>query len=485
MLKQTLSQKQQQGFTAMQIQQIKLLELPALELEERIQKELEVNPALEEGLPDDEVKDDSERLDEETMPDGDADILLGDYRNEDDIPDYKLREWQDRNSRREEIPFSAGAPSINDRLVEQLKYLPLTERQQQLAPYIIGNIDEDGYLHRGTEDLLDDLAFRAGIDADAAEVEEVIGLVQSLDPPGICARDLRECLMLQLQRLPDTSARTTAMYILSRQYDDFVNKRFDRIREEAALSDAEMKEVFDLIMQLNPKPANGWGDDAEAAMIRVHPDFIVERLGEDLLVSLTAGGDVQPLRVNPAYREMLEDYRSSAKNRSRERRETLLFVRQKVEQARWFIDGIRQRREAMQRTMEAIVRMQEDYFRSGELSDLRPMGMKDVADMTGYDVSTISRVSSSKYVQTDFGVFPLKYFFSDATTNDQGEEVSTRMVKQLLAEIIETEDKAAPLTDTDLTEALAEKGYQLARRTVAKYREQLGYPVARMRREVV
>ncbi|WP_444964528.1 RNA polymerase factor sigma-54, partial [Porphyromonas loveana] len=180
MLKQTLSQKQQQGFTAMQIQQIKLLELPALELEERIQKELEVNPALEEGLPDDEVKDDSERLDEETMPDGDADILLGDYRNEDDIPDYKLREWQDRNSRREEIPFSAGAPSINDRLVEQLKYLPLTERQQQLAPYIIGNIDEDGYLHSGTEELLDDLAFRAGIDADAAEVEEVIGLVQSL-----------------------------------------------------------------------------------------------------------------------------------------------------------------------------------------------------------------------------------------------------------------------------------------------------------------
>ncbi|WP_373820479.1 RNA polymerase factor sigma-54, partial [Porphyromonas loveana] len=290
---------------------------------------------------------------------------------------------------------------------------------------------------------------------------------------------------LQLQRLPDTSARTTAMYILSRQYDDFLNKRFDRIRDETALSDAEMKEVFDLIMQLNPKPANGWGDDAEAAMIRVHPDFIVERLGEDLLVSLTAGGDVQPLRVNPAYREMLEDYRSSAKNRSRERRETLLFVRQKVEQARWFIDGIRQRREAMQRTMEAIVRMQEDYFRSGELSDLRPMGMKDVADMTGYDVSTISRVSSSKYVQTDFGVFPLKYFFSDATINDQGEEVSTRMVKQLLAEIIETEDKAAPLTDTDLTEALAEKGYQLARRTVAKYREQLGYPVARMRREVV
>ncbi|WP_444964570.1 RNA polymerase factor sigma-54, partial [Porphyromonas loveana] len=284
MLKQTLSQKQQQGFTAMQIQQIKLLELPALELEERIQKELEVNPALEEGLPDDEGRDDSERLDDETMPDGDADILLGDYRNEDDIPDYKLREWQDRNSRREEIPFSAGAPSINDRLVEQLKYLPLTERQQQLAPYIIGNIDEDGYLHRGTEELLDDLAFRAGIDADAAEVEEVIGLVQSLDPPGICARDLRECLMLQLQRLPDTSARTTAMYILSRQYDDFLNKRFDRIREEAALSDAEMKEVFDLIMQLNPKPANGWGDDAEAAMIRVHPDFIVERLGEDLLV---------------------------------------------------------------------------------------------------------------------------------------------------------------------------------------------------------
>ncbi|KGL56174.1 RNA polymerase sigma54 factor [Porphyromonas gulae] len=485
MLKQTLAQRQQQNLSAQQIQQIKLLELPAIELEERIQKELEANPALEEGAYDDEVSGSVDGTEDNLMGDDTSDLSLGDYRTEEDIPEYKLREIQDRNSRREEIPFSSAAPSINDRLVEQLKFLPLTDRQQQLAPYIIGNIEEDGYLHRDLEEILDDLAFRAGIEADQKEVEEVIGLVQSLDPPGICARDLKECLLLQLERLPDTTTRQTALHILTNHYDDFVSKRFEQLQEEASLSDSEMKEAFGLIMQLNPKPANGWGDDAEAAMNRVYPDFIVERMGDDLVVSLTRGGDIQPLRVSKVYQEMMQDYQGSAKNRSRERKQTLLFVKQKVDQAQWFIEAIRQRRETLQRTMEAIVRLQDAYFRSGELADLKPMILKDVADPTGYDVSTISRVSNSKYVQTDFGIFSLKHFFSDGTVNDKGEEVSTREVKRVLAEAIDSEDKRSPLNDTELAEVLAESGYRLARRTVAKYREQLGYPTARMRKEVV
>ncbi|ERJ68450.1 RNA polymerase factor sigma-54 [Porphyromonas gingivalis] len=485
MLKQTLAQRQQQNLSVQQIQQIKLLELPAIELEERIQKELEANPALEEGAYDEEVAGSADGTEDNLMGDDASDLSLGDYRTEEDIPEYKLREIQDRNSRREEIPFSAAVPSLNDRLVEQLKFLPLTDRQQQLAPYIIGNIEEDGYLHRDLEEILDDLAFRAGIEADQKEVEEVIGLVQSLDPPGICARDLKECLLLQLERLPDTTARQTALHILTNHYDDFVSKRFEQLQEGASLSDSEMKEAFELIMQLNPKPANGWGDDAEAAMNRVHPDFIVERMGDDLVVSLTRGRDIQPLRVSPVYQEMMQDYQSSAKNRSRERKQTLLFVKQKVDQAQWFIEALRQRRETLQRTMEAIVRLQDAYFRSGELADLKPMILKDVADPTGYDVSTISRVSNSKYVQTDFGIFSLKHFFSDGTVNDKGEEVSTREVKRVLAEAIDSEDKRSPLNDTELADVLAENGYRLARRTVAKYREQLGYPTARMRKEVV
>ena len=323
MLKQTLAQRQQQNLSAQQIQQIKLLELPAIELEERIQKELEANPALEEGAYDDEVPGSADGTEDNLMRDDTSDLSLGDYRTEEDIPEYKLREIQDRNSRREEIPFSSAAPSINDRLVEQLKFLPLTDRQQQLAPYIIGNIEEDGYLHRDLEEILDDLAFRAGIEADQKEVEEVIGLVQSLDPPGICARDLKECLLLQLERLPDTTTRQTALHILTNHYDDFVSKRFEQLQEEASLSDSEMKEAFGLIMQLNPKPANGWGDDAEAAMNRVYPDFIVERMGDDLVVSLTRGGDIQPLRVSKVYQEMMQDYQGSAKNRSRKRKQTL------------------------------------------------------------------------------------------------------------------------------------------------------------------
>lgn len=488
MLKQTLTQKQQQNLSAQQIQQIKLLELPAIELEERIRKELEVNPALEEGTPEkDSVAEDESGDDfSNDIAEGDvADLSFGDYRSEDDVPEYKLRELQERNSRKEEIPFSAGALSISDQLEEQLKFLPLTERQQKIAPYIIGNIADDGYLHRDTEEILDDLAFRAGIEADSQEVEDTIKFVQSLDPPGICARDLRECLLLQLERFPDMQTRNEAIHILSEQYDDFVNKRFDRIRESASLTETELKEVFDLIMQLNPKPGNGWGDEAESAMSRVHPDFIVERMGEDLIVSLTDSRDIRPLRINSTYQDMMEDYQKSAKNRSRERRQTLLFVKQKMEQAQWFIEAIRQRRETLLRTMESIVRLQEAYFRSGELSDLKPMILKDVADSAGYDVSTISRVSNSKYVQTDFGIFSLKYFFSDGMTNDKGEEVSTREVKRVLSEVIDTEDKTSPFTDGDLVDILAKEGFQLARRTIAKYREQLGYPPARMRKEVV
>ncbi|SUB77723.1 RNA polymerase factor sigma-54 [Porphyromonas macacae] len=482
MLKQSLNQKLQQSLTTAQIQQIKMLELPTIELETRIMKELQENPALDESFD----EDGSEQQGAETDDYGnDADVTdLGDYGTEDDIPEYKLQQLYDKNARKEEIPFAANAPSLGEYLMQQLELAPLTDRERLLAPYIIGNINPDGYLYRTVAQLQDDLLFKAGIEADAEELDRLIKRVQQLDPPGVGARDLRECLLIQLQNKKDQPNINVAYLILDKHYDDFVNKRYERLFRGLEISEGQLSDAIHVITALNPKPGFGLEDRAETNLMQVHPDFVVEEMDGELMVYLTDERMLPPLRVNPHYRQMAEACKTRGRNCSSEQKEALAFARQKVEQARWFISAIEQRRNTLLRTMQAIAHKQESFLKSGEMVDLRPMILKDIADVTGFDISTISRVSNSKYVQTDYGIYPLKFFFNEGIAAEDGEEVSTRVVKDALREVIEAEDGLHPLSDSELVGLLAERGYPVARRTVAKYRNELGIPTARMRKKI-
>lgn len=483
MLKQQLQQKLQQKLSPQQIQLIRLLELPAIELEERVKHELEDNPALEEGK---EPVDDFEHTEgedggEDASPaDGEPD--LGDYLTEDDIPDYKLREMTERAERKEEVPFSAGQ-SLNEHLSRQLGLRDLPEKQVRVAEYIIGNIDDDGYLRRDLSSIADDLMFMAGQEVSEKEVEEVLRVIQDFDPSGVGARDLRECLLIQLEKKEKTEVTDWAIRVLTDYFEEFTRKHYDKIARGLDIDEATLKKVIREITLLNPKPGSAWGGSMDLAMGQIVPDFIVEANNGELTLSMN-NREVPDLRINREYAEMFQDYSANKANQTAERREAVQFVKQKLDSAQWFIDAVRQRNETLRRTMEAIIRLQRDFFLTGDEATLRPMILKDVAERAGYDISTISRVSNSKYVQTNFGIYPLKYFFSESTKTDSGEEISTREVKKIMRERVEAEDKRKPLTDEELATILKEKGYVIARRTVAKYREQLGIPVARLRKEI-
>ena len=483
MNKLTQQQKLDQSLslTPAQIQAIKMLELTGLELEGRIERELEENPALEENY------EEPQRESEDSTPEGDAsdqDWELGEYATEDDIPDYKLRELQERQSVREEIPFAAGAPSLDEYLMDQLALVtPLEGVRREIARYIIGNIDSDGYLTRSVEEIEDDLLFKAGLTVSPQEIEELIRLVKTLDPAGIAARDLRESLLLQIERLPETPLHREAYRMIQDHYEDFVNKRFDRLCSCLGVSEERLSELYTFVSHLSPKPASGYGDDSEGRFAHFTPDFIVTERDGELLISLVGERDLPPLRLSPTYLALLEEQKGQ-RGDSRQSREAFTFLKHKVEQARWFIDAIQQREETLRKTMTAIVAHQRDFFLTGEISALRPMILKDIAEATGLDISTISRVSNSKSVQTDFGVYMLKFFFGEGIINDEGESISTREVREALAKLIAEEDKRKPLSDEQLTQLLSERGYPIARRTVAKYREQLRLPVARLRREL-
>ncbi len=485
MAKQVQEQRFEQGLSLSpaQIQAIRLLELTGLELESRIERELEENPALEEGR-EDAQEGGSDDLDHDPDSPSEQDWELGEYASDDDIPAYKLRELQDRNARREEIPFASGAPSLDDMLLEQLRLEGLQEDEEEVARYVVGSITADGYLPRTAEEIQDDLLFKAGIDASLEMISRLIARVRQLDPPGVGARDLQDCLLLQLERRSDLGEqRMLAMQLLRHHYDDFANKRFDRLVERMGLSRSELADLYALIARLNPKPASGYNSTIEEdRMMHYNPDFVVSVVGEELVVSLVGERDIRPLYVSPVYTEMLET--ADLKGDSRGAREAREFVRHKLDQARWFIDAISQRQDTLRRTMQAIVDYQRAFFLSGELSALRPMILKDIAEATHLDISTISRVSNSKSVQTDYGIYPLKFFFGEGLTTTEGEEVSVRAIKERLSTLIEGEDKRKPYTDDELTHQLSEAGYKLARRTIAKYREQLQIPVARLRREV-
>lgn len=484
MLKQQLQQKLQQKLSPQQIQLIRLLELPAIELEERIKHELEDNPALEEGK---DIADDFERTDEEGGDDistgeTETDISLGDYMTEDDIPDYKLREISEKTERKEDIPFSVSQ-SLNEFLLQQLGLRDLPEKQMKIAEYIIGNIDDDGYLRRELSAIADDLVFQAGQDVDEKEIEEVLAIIQDFDPAGVGARNLQECLLLQLNRKEPTPGVEMATRILTEYFEEFTRKHYDKIMRGLNISEAILKKAIHEIIALDPKPCSSWGGSMEVAMSQVIPDFLVEAINGELILSMN-NRDIPDLRISRDYAEMFQDYAGNKANQTSQMREAVQFVKQKLDSAQWFIDAIRQRQETLQRTMEAIILLQRDFFLTGDDATLRPMILKDVAERAGYDISTISRVSNSKYVQTNFGIYPLKFFFSESMQTDSGEEISTREVKKIMKEHIDSEDKRKPLTDEELTTILKEKGYVIARRTVAKYREQLDIPVARLRKEI-
>ncbi|MCD7916158.1 MAG: RNA polymerase factor sigma-54 [Tannerellaceae bacterium] len=484
MLKQQLQQKLQQKFSPQQIQLIRLLELPAIELEERVKHELEENPALEEGK---EITDefeiaDNNRLDENPSGETDTDLSLGDYLTEDDIPDYKLREIRERSEKKEDIPFSVGQ-SLNEFLLQQLGLRDLPEKQMKIAEYIIGNMDDDGYLRRDLSAIGDDLVFLAGEEVFTQEIRDVLGIIQDFDPPGIGARSLKECLLLQLDRRGKTPEVELAIRILKNYFEEFSRKHYDKILHSLTISEDQLKQAIQEITTLNPKPGNSWESSMETVMSQVTPDFIVEAINGELYLTMNNRG-IPDMHINHEYMEMFQNYTANKANQTSEMRDAVQFVKQKLDSAQWFIDAIKQRQKTLQRTMEAIISLQRDFFLTGDEATLHPMILKDVAERTGYDISTISRVSNSKYVQTNFGIYSLKYFFSESMHMESGEEVSTREVKKIMKDYIDGEDKRKPLTDEELASILKEKGYVIARRTVAKYREQLDIPVARLRKEI-
>ncbi|MDU1904853.1 MAG: RNA polymerase factor sigma-54 [Dysgonomonas sp.] len=482
-LKQQLQQKQQQRLSPLQMQVIKMTELPNLELEERIKQELVENPALEEGH--DDSGDSQDSLEDGNYDEGEnisqEDIALGDYLTEDDIPDYRLSN-NSSNTLKEDIPFSS-AESLHESLIEQLHLTELDEESTKIAEYIIGNIDENGYLDRPLSAISDDLLFQQNLDVPSEKIQNILHIIQSFDPAGVGASDLQECLLLQLERMPHTESVDRAIVIIKKYFDDFSKRHFEKIMRSLSISNEDLKHIIQLITTLNPKPGNNWGDALSQTMNTVVPDFIVESYNGEVFMSLN-NKNIPELRVNREYSEMLKGYSENKKGMTSEAKNAALFVKQKLDSARWFIDAIKQRQETLQRTMQAIVDLQYDFFLTGDEANLKPMILKDIAERAGYDISTISRVSNSKYVQTNFGVYPLKYFFSESMQNDAGEEISSREVKAILRDCIENEDSKKPLTDDKLAEILKEKGYVIARRTVAKYREQMNIPVARLRKQI-
>ena len=485
MLKQRLQQKLLQKLSPQQIQMIKLLEIPTIQLEQRIKKELEDNPLLEEGEDKtDELEDYDETADGEETTNEQDEFSLEDYIEDDDIPTYKLSSSNySKDDKFEDIPFSVGV-SFHENLEAQLGLRKLSEREQSLALYLIGNIDEDGYLRRKLEAVVDDLAFSMGIESTEAELREVLDIIHDFDPAGVGARDLQECLLLQIKRKDLTDPIIKKTYeILKFHFDEFSRRHYDKIIARMNLTDDEMKDAIDEVIKLNPKPGGSYNDPMDRSSEQIVPDFILDNQDGNLQLSLNSR-NVPELRISRSYSDMIRAYSDNRKAGNKGDKEAASFVKQKLDSAKWFIDAIKQRQNTLLITMNTILAYQVEYFVEGDEKKLRPMILKDIADITGLDISTISRVANSKYIQTHFGIFPLKYFFSEGMQTESGEEVSTREIKKILEECIEAEEKRKPLTDERLAEILQEKGYHIARRTVAKYREQLNIPVARLRKEM-
>lgn len=496
-LSQALQQKQLQKLSPQQIQLMKLLQIPTANLEERIKEEMEENPALETN--DDNYEEEyNNEMEDRNNDDGDDDyemdggeeqydnIDISEYVHEgdDEVGDYKTRD--DNYGQAEEkqsVPFKLES-NFHDTVVDQLGMLSLKGDDQVIAEQIVGSLDDDGYLRRDITSIVDDLAFRQNIDTTEANVERIIKMIQKFEPAGICARDLRECLILQLERIESETPNERvelAMKILQKYFDEFTKKHYEKILRGLDIDDEKLKSVINVILHLNPKPGGNIGSINKAESYIV-PDFFIFNNNGQLELTLNSR-NAPALKVSEGYRDMLKDYeRGSKKDKSQ--KDAVLFIKQKIDSAKWFIDMIKQRQNTLLSTMTAIMQYQENFFLSGDETDLKPMILKDIAEITALDISTVSRVANSKFVQTEFGTYRLKFFFSESLSTDSGEEVSTREVKKILSDVIEEENKKKPLSDERLTTILQEKGYNIARRTVAKYREQLNIPVARLRKEL-
>lgn len=465
-LSQIIDQRQLQKLSPQQIQGIKMLELPTLMLEARIKQEIEENPVLEEERRDDE--------------DAASDNSLEEYiRGEQSAQSYKLKANNSSKDDDNYTPTITETKSLQEFLIEQLSYYNLTPKQQTIAYHIIGTLDDDGYLRRLTESITDDIAFSQSMEVTDKQVEEIIAIIQQLDPSGICARNLSECLLIQLRQLrQQTRPVKIAIKILSNYYEEFIKKHYDRLIQRLGIDEDEFHDAMQVIIGLNPKPANGYADESLSVSPTIIPDFILEYNDGKFELSLAQRG-IPELKINNSYLKMAEKAIDSTRESDKE---AVAFVRQKIESAKWFISAIKQRQQTLIKTMRAILAFQYDYFVSGEEAQLKPMILKDIASKTELDISTISRVVNSKYIQTHFGVFMLKYFFSEGMVTESGEEVSTREIKRILSECIAQESPRDPLTDEALMQVLLDKGFKIARRTVAKYREMLDIPVARLRK---
>lgn len=476
MLKQSLQQKLLQKLSPQQIQLMKLLQVPTIEIEQRVKEELESNPALEESSQ--EVSSEQEY---EAEGESREDFDIDEYISDDEVPSYKT--YSSNYSKDDEekgVPLSMGK-SFHENLIQQISLQNLSEDEKNIAIHLIGNIDDAGYLRREIPAIADDLAFTQGIMTEEEKLEELLEVVQNMEPAGVGARDLQECLVLQINRRPKFDPVVkTAKRILTETFDEFTKKHYKKIIAKLEIDEEELRESLDEILKLNPKPGNSTSSSHRTTQTII-PDFTLTNEDGELQLMIN-GRNAPDLRVSHSYAEMLKAYDANKKGMSKQQKEAALFVKQKLDSAKWFIDAIKQRQLTLSSTMHAIIKFQKEYFLEGDESKLKPMILKDIADIVELDISTISRVANSKYIQTHFGTFPLKYFFSESMETQSGEEVSTREVKNALKDIIDQEDKQKPLTDEKLVSELTDKGYKIARRTVAKYREQLDIPVARLRK---
>ncbi|WP_162126592.1 RNA polymerase factor sigma-54 [Flavobacterium phycosphaerae] len=488
MLKQFLNLKLSQKLSPQQIQLMKLIQLPTQAFEQRLKEEIMENPALESGKEEEELsfeKDEFDNVDEFDDYEGseniDTEINIDEYLSNDETPDYKLQanNYSDDDSDLD-MPF-AEAVSFHQDLINQLNTFILTEEQRSIAEFLVGSIDDDGYLRRSIQDIVDDMAFTQGIYTDEKAVEKILHIVHELDPSGVGARDLQECLLLQLKHKTPTEYIELAIDIIENQFDAFTRKHYEKLLLRYEISQDRLKKAIEEIEKLNPKPGGAY-DSSNRVVEQIVPDFAIRIIDGELELTLN-GRNAPTLHVSKDYQEMMQTYKDS-RDKSNSQKDAVQFIKQKLDSAKWFIDAIRQRQETLFVTMNAIMHFQQEYFLDGEETKLKPMILKDIADMVGLDISTVSRVANSKYVDTPYGTKLIKEFFSEAMKNDQGEDVSTLEIKKILKTVVEEEDKQRPLPDDQLAEILKEKGYPIARRTIAKYRELLDIPVARMRKKI-
>lgn len=467
-MRQALEQKQIQKLSPQQIMTAKLIELPIQSLEQRVRQEIEENPVLEE---DDSKEKENSR-----------EVSLSDYKEDDPIPSYRLR--SDNYSKYDDRPkretFSVQE-SFPQNLKEQLDFRDLTQHQRDIANYIIYSLDDDGYLRRDIDKLVDEMAFRAGIETTDGEVESMLRIIQTFEPAGVGARDLRECLLIQLNALRDSPVVEDARKIIRDHFPEFTKKDFNRIMAQTGMTPERLKTAMSRILKLNPTPGGQVSDAYSDHTQQVVPDFVLDVVDGEFVLTMPRFS-VPEVKVNHKYADILMEASNSSE---RSKKEAASFVKKKLESAKWFVDALRQRHTTLMTTMQAILDYQRDYFLDGDETKIKPMILKDIADRTGYDISTVSRVANSKYIETHFGIFPLKYFFSESIKNQAGEDISTRELKKILQEIIDGEDKQKPLTDDEIVDMMNAKGYNVARRTIAKYRDQLGIPKSRMRREIL